>query len=216
MGLRRERRMQAERDAARRAGEASAEAALSDPAVVGPTASDLLESAPDAPDTDPMREDLGGGPAGVAASADAPDVHHSPPSVRVPPDLTAAAFFDVDNTMMMGASIFHFARGLAARNFFSGSDMRGFVWQQVKFRLGGEGSADDVRAHREQALSFVAGQPVGELVELGEEIYDDLMADRIWEGTRASPRCTSTRGNGSGWSPRRPSSSPASSPAAWA
>src|SRR5882757_2620364 len=26
----------------------------------------------------------------------------------VPLDLTAAAFFDVDNTMMMGASIFHF------------------------------------------------------------------------------------------------------------
>ena len=87
--------------------------------------------------------------------------------------------------MMMGASIFHFARGLAARNFFSGSDMRGFVWQQLKFRLGGEGSPEDVRAHREQALSFVAGQPVAELVELGEEIYDELMADRIWEGTRA-------------------------------
>ena len=44
--------------------------------------------------------------------------------------------------MMMGASIFHFARGLAARNFFSGSDMRGFVWQQLKFRLGGEGSPE--------------------------------------------------------------------------
>ena len=63
--------------------------------------------------------------------------------------------------------------------------MRGFVWQQLKFRLGGEGSPEDVRAHREQALSFVAGQPVAELVELGEEIYDELMADRIWEGTRA-------------------------------
>jgi len=35
--------------------------------------------------------------------------------LAVPTDLTAAAFFDVDNTMMVGASIFHFARGLAAR-----------------------------------------------------------------------------------------------------
>ena len=52
-------------------------------------------------------------------------------------DLTAAAFFDVDNTMMVGASIFHFARGLAARKFFTTSDLLGFAWQQIKFRVGG-------------------------------------------------------------------------------
>jgi HAD superfamily hydrolase (TIGR01490 family) len=121
--------------------------------------------------------------AGAAAAAAAETEGPTTPSV--PPDLTAAAFFDVDNTMMMGASIFHFARGLAARNFLSGADLRGFVWQQVKFRLGGEGTPEDIRAHREAALSFVAGREVSELVELGEEIYDELMADRIWEGTRA-------------------------------
>ncbi|MDL5155310.1 HAD family hydrolase [Actinomycetospora termitidis] len=121
--------------------------------------------------------------AGAAAAAAADT--EGPVAPSVPPDLTAAAFFDVDNTMMMGASIFHFARGLAARNFFSGADLRGFVWQQVKFRLGGEGTPEDIRQHRELALSFVAGREVSELVELGEEIYDELMSDRIWEGTRA-------------------------------
>src|SRR6476661_2306441 len=54
----------------------------------------------------------------------------------IPLDLTAAAFFDVDNTMMVGASIFHFARGLAARKFFTTSDLAGFAWQQIKFRVG--------------------------------------------------------------------------------
>ncbi|GLZ44800.1 hypothetical protein Acsp06_09850 [Actinomycetospora sp. NBRC 106375] len=209
MGRRRERRIQAERDAARRAGEAAAEAALEDPGVGAPTASELLETVPEGsgaaggsgagrpdvgethpaselvPDAEYDGEFAGGAPAAAAAAAEAPDIHRVPPSSRVPPDLTAAAFFDVDNTMMMGASIFHFARGLAARNFFSGSDLRGFVWQQLKFRVGGEGTPDDVRAHREQALSFVAGRSVTELVALGEEIYDELMADRIWEGTRA-------------------------------
>jgi HAD superfamily hydrolase (TIGR01490 family) len=121
--------------------------------------------------------------AGAAAAAAADT--EGPVTPSVPPDLTAAAFFDVDNTMMMGASIFHFARGLAARNFFSGADLRGFVWQQLKFRLGGEGTPEDIRQHREAALSFVAGRQVSELVELGEEIYDELMADRIWEGTRS-------------------------------
>jgi HAD superfamily hydrolase (TIGR01490 family) len=38
---------------------------------------------------------------------------------------------------------------------------------------------------RENALAFVAGRPVSEIVEAGEEIYDELMADRIWAGTRA-------------------------------
>ncbi|TDQ05596.1 HAD family hydrolase [Labedaea rhizosphaerae] len=105
--------------------------------------------------------------------------------VDVTPDLTAAAFFDVDNTMMVGASIFHFARGLAARKFFSSSDLAKFALQQVWFRVGGRESQDGIRASREQALSFVAGHTVEELVTLGEEIYDELMADKIWPGTRA-------------------------------
>nr|WP_026425831.1 HAD-IB family hydrolase [Actinokineospora inagensis] len=100
-------------------------------------------------------------------------------------DLTAAAFFDVDNTIMMGASIFHFARGLAARKFFSNSDLAKFALQQVMFRVGGRETADGIRSSREQALSFVAGHTVAELTTLGEEIYDELMADKIWPGTRA-------------------------------
>ena len=35
----------------------------------------------------------------------------------VVPDLTAAAFFDVDGTMMAGASLLHFARGLAGLGY---------------------------------------------------------------------------------------------------
>ncbi|MCF7552929.1 HAD-IB family hydrolase [Pseudonocardia sp. WMMC193] len=100
-------------------------------------------------------------------------------------DLTAAAFFDVDNTMMVGASIFHFARGLAARKFFTTSDLAGFAWQQLKFRVGGREDKTGIAGHRDTALSFVAGRPVDEVVALGEEIYDELMADRIWAGTRA-------------------------------
>ncbi|GGM69743.1 phosphoserine phosphatase [Longimycelium tulufanense] len=128
------------------------------------------------------RAALAGMASAEAAVAGAPAAERA--VLDVPADLTAAAFFDVDNTMMMGASIFHFARGLAARKFFTTADLAGFAWQQVKFRLGGRESPDDVRASREQALSFVAGRRVEELVTLGEEIYDELMADRIWEGTR--------------------------------
>ncbi len=104
----------------------------------------------------------------------------------VTPDLTAAAFFDVDNTMMRGASIFYFARGLAARKFFTTRALASYAWQQSKFRVfGKELSAEEIRISREQALSFAAGRPTQQLVEFGEDIYDELMADRIWSGTLA-------------------------------
>ena len=66
-----------------------------------------------------------------AASAAAAEVEVS---LAVVPDPTAGAFFDVDNTMMMGASIYHFARGLAARKYFSSRDLLSFAVQQMKFR----------------------------------------------------------------------------------
>ncbi|MGH3767363.1 MAG: HAD family hydrolase [Pseudonocardiaceae bacterium] len=99
-------------------------------------------------------------------------------------DLTAAAFFDVDNTMMQGASIFYFAQGLAARNFFPAGALASAAWQQLRFRVGGkELSPEEIRTSRELALSFVAGRSTQQFVELGEVIYDELMADRIWSGT---------------------------------
>ncbi|WP_130342856.1 HAD family hydrolase [Herbihabitans rhizosphaerae] len=110
---------------------------------------------------------------------------HDEPRPPPPTDLTAAAFFDVDNTMMMGASIFHLARGLAARKFFSNADLAKFALQQIIFRVGGKETKDGIKNSREQGLSFVAGHSVDKLVTLGEEIYDELMADKIWAGTRA-------------------------------
>ncbi|HET7530689.1 MAG TPA: HAD family hydrolase [Mycobacteriales bacterium] len=117
-----------------------------------------------------------------AASAAAAEVEAS---LVVPPDPGAAAFFDVDNTMMQGASIYHFARGLAARDFFTWRDLAQFAVKQVAFRVKGVEDPAHMEEAKEAALAFVAGHKVDEVVALGEEIYDELMADRIWSGTRA-------------------------------
>jgi HAD superfamily hydrolase (TIGR01490 family) len=103
---------------------------------------------------------------------------------RFAPDPAAAAFFDVDNTMMVGASIFHFAKGMAARKLFTWRDLFLFTARQVRLRLHGERHVDMHRT-RDSALAFVAGKSVAEIVALGEEIYDEEMADRIWAGTLA-------------------------------
>ncbi|WTW95659.1 HAD-IB family hydrolase [Streptomycetaceae bacterium NBC_01309] len=100
------------------------------------------------------------------------------------PPVLGAAFFDLDNTVMRGASIFHLARGLYARRFFDKRDIARFGWQQARFRLGGEhmGHVGDAQ---ETALSFVKGHSIDEVTALGEEIFDEYMADKIWPGTRA-------------------------------
>ncbi|GGM04079.1 HAD family hydrolase [Nakamurella endophytica] len=122
--------------------------------------------------------------AGEASAEAAYQAEHADEGLGLPDaDLTAAAFFDVDNTLMAGASTFHYARGLAARKYFTTSDLVRFAVRQVRFRLGGEDAADMTSA-REEALSFVAGRSVAEIVRLGEEIYDELMADRIYPGAR--------------------------------
>ncbi len=101
------------------------------------------------------------------------------------PDPTAAAFFDVDNTLIRGASIYHFARGLASRKLFTFRDLGMFALGQVSFRMRGSENAEHISTAQEAALAFVAGRRVDELVSLCEEIYDDKMADRIWHGTRS-------------------------------
>jgi HAD superfamily hydrolase (TIGR01490 family) len=85
---------------------------------------------------------------------------------------------------MRGASIYYFARGLAARKMFGPRDLTRLAWSQVAFRLRGMENADHIDAAREAALAFVAGQRVDDIVSLGEEIYEDTMADRIWEGAK--------------------------------
>ena len=118
--------------------------------------------------------------AAGAASAAAAEVIAPPPEMNP----AAAAFFDVDNTLMRGASIYHFARGLAARDMFTPLDLLKMSWVQVAYRLRGKEDSGHIDAVRQSALAFVADHKVADIVELGEQIYDETMARRIWQGTR--------------------------------
>jgi HAD superfamily hydrolase (TIGR01490 family) len=102
-----------------------------------------------------------------------------------PADKSAAAFFDVDNTMMQGASIYWLARGLAARRYFTSGDLARFAWRQMRFRLLATERAFDMSQAKEAALAFVEGWRVDDVERLTKEIFDELMAPRIWAGSRA-------------------------------
>ncbi|MEU5180736.1 HAD-IB family hydrolase [Streptomyces longwoodensis] len=107
------------------------------------------------------------------------------PAFPVLGDDRAAAFFDLDNTVMQGAALFHFGRGLYKRKFFETRDLVRFAWQQAWFRLAGIEDPEHMQEARDSALSIVKGHRVSELQSIGEEIYDEYMAERIWPGTRA-------------------------------
>ena len=119
--------------------------------------------------------------AGEAAAASA----EVEASLLTPPDSSAAAFFDVDNTVMQGASLFHLARGLHRREFVTTRDVLRAARDQTYFRIMGVEDPDAVAHARASALLFIAGHRVEELESLGEEIFDEAMAHRIWPGTRA-------------------------------
>ena len=126
------------------------------------------------PDTDAL---VAGRASAAAAEVEA--------ALQVPLDPHAAAFFDVDNTVMQGASIFHLARGLYARDFFTARDIGRFAWQQAKFRVIGKENIGTVHEAREAALAFAAGHTVAEITTIGEEVFDEVMAAKVWPGTRA-------------------------------
>lgn len=102
-------------------------------------------------------------------------------------DPTAAAFFDVDNTIVRGASIFHIARGLYRRGFLSVGDIARFACQQAAFVAVGEsqGTLGDVQS---RALAFIAGRSVAEMRAVGEEVFDELLVNKLWPGTLALAR----------------------------
>lgn len=96
----------------------------------------------------------------------------------------AAAFFDVDNTIIRGASAFWLAQAMYSRGFFTIADIIRFGWHQVAYMVFGENKRR-IAAVRRRALAIVAGRSVAELTALGEEVYDEVLAHRIFPGTKA-------------------------------
>ncbi|AKK04682.1 HAD-superfamily subfamily IB hydrolase, TIGR01490 [Corynebacterium mustelae] len=129
-------------------------------------------------------KDFTSGLDSVSGSYEAADSTHLHIPTSDIPGSGAAAFFDVDNTLIQGSSLIVFALGLARRRYISLGDIIPVAWKQLKFRVTGAENAEDVAEGREQALEFIKGRSVAELVDLCEEIVDTHMRDKLWPGTK--------------------------------
>ncbi|GCD19531.1 hydrolase [Cellulomonas algicola] len=118
--------------------------------------------------------------AGVAkAPADVPVVAAEPGSDEV----RTGAFFDVDNTIIRGASSFHLAVGLYRRGFFRKRDIVRFGVHQARYLAFGENKQqiDEVRS---RALEIMRGHSVAEVTAIAEDVYDEVLCLRIYPGTQ--------------------------------
>ncbi|MGE7436752.1 MULTISPECIES: HAD family hydrolase [Kitasatospora] len=114
----------------------------------------------------------------------APVEDHTP----TPGDLQAAAFFDCDNTILRGAAIFYLGLGLYRRRFFTHRDVARFAWQQAWFRLYGAEDPGHISDAQDTALALVSGMRTADLEQICEEIFEPVIAEKIWPGTRALVR----------------------------
>jgi HAD superfamily hydrolase (TIGR01490 family) len=86
----------------------------------------------------------------------------------------AAAFFDLDRTLMAGSSGFHWARAAYRAGLISRRRLTGDAWENLKFRL--RGSTDEATdAVRERVATMIAGQRVRDLGRLAPQVLAGVL-----------------------------------------
>ena len=118
---------------------------------------------------------------GAFASAGSSTV--TAPDPDIPQDAQAAAFFDIDNTLVQGSSLVLLAVGLARHRFITLRELLPGLVKQLRFRLSGSENPADIASGREQALALVKGKSVAELKQLCAEIVDRQMLSKAYQST---------------------------------
>jgi HAD superfamily hydrolase (TIGR01490 family) len=99
----------------------------------------------------------------------------------------AAAFFDLDKTLIEGSSAIDFARATFKRGLMSRRELAKGLWANLKFRLNGstDSSTELLRA---RVLDAIAGKRVVDLKRLGPDVFATLlprvypdMLNEAWE-----------------------------------
>jgi len=106
---------------------------------------------------------------------------------RTPTPGPIVAFFDVDNTLMRGASVFYVGREAWRRRLISFRDIAVFAWHQFRFLAVGENRQHLAHA-KERALGLVGGHTEEALVMLANDIYEKDILPNLWPETVALTR----------------------------
>ena len=86
----------------------------------------------------------------------------------------AAAFFDLDKTLIEGSSAIDFARASYKRGLMSRRQLAKDLWANVKFRLNGS-TDQSTDLLRERVLDAIAGVRVIDLMRLSPDVFASLL-----------------------------------------
>jgi HAD superfamily hydrolase (TIGR01490 family) len=86
----------------------------------------------------------------------------------------AAAFFDLDKTLIEGSSAIHFGRAAYRRGLVSTRQLARDLWANVRFRLRGS-TDEETDALRQRILDSIAGHRVVDLARLGPEMLAGIL-----------------------------------------
>ena len=93
------------------------------------------------------------------------------------------AFFDVDNTLIRGSTIYFLGRGMYQRGFFSKKDIGAFVLANLRYRMTGTEKPEEIARFQKAAQDFVGGHHVNDIYATGQEIYDEYVSPHMWQET---------------------------------
>ncbi|MFC6356640.1 HAD family hydrolase [Luethyella okanaganae] len=96
----------------------------------------------------------------------------------------AIAFFDVDNTLMQGASLYHVGVGAWRRRLITARDVFAFGWKQARFVAVGE-NRRHLDTIRERALELAVGRHRSEVIQLANDVFDERLVPHLWPETVA-------------------------------
>ena len=93
------------------------------------------------------------------------------------------AFFDVDNTITRGSTLYFLGKGMYNRGFFTKRDIGAWVLANIRFRMTGTEKSEVISRFQKAATDFIGGHDVKEIRIIGEQIYSEFVSPSIWEGT---------------------------------
>lgn len=95
----------------------------------------------------------------------------------------SAAFFDLDNTLVRGSTLYFLGRAMYQRGFFTKGDISKFVVANVRFRLTGTEKPEVIARFQKAATDFIGGHEVKEIYAIGESVYDEYVSPALIQGT---------------------------------
>jgi HAD superfamily hydrolase (TIGR01490 family) len=97
-------------------------------------------------------------------------------------DAPIVAFFDVDNTLLRGASMYHMAKAARRKHIIKAREIIKFGWHQATFLFIGENNRQ-LGSIKGRAVEIIGGHTETELREIADEIFERDIKNRLWPET---------------------------------